>query len=656
MRLINVVPIFPDRVDYMISEALRLYHDVGLNECAVMLSLFPESGETVLEKANLFKQVFHEYRNKLAGSGIKVGVLMQSLIGHGGSCGGGCSEPYQASEGFFKNVRNRRCIIDPGFLAYVRRVVSMIASEKPYLFLLDDDCRQIITNSDIECFCPLHMKQFNDGLSVPLTADELREKLRDAKPGDKTLLRFEELRVNNLVNFAATVRQGIDDANPTIPCGYCSAGHEFFTAEIIAKTVAAKGQEPFIRLPNASYMEGDAKDFPYTTYKSKAIMSMIPGVKRFYDESDTYPQHRYSKSAVSMHAHMTAAALNGLEGCKLWLTNLFTPDNYTERHYTKILSQNRLFYDTLCNMVSQSRPTGAVTPLPRRSAYKPIWNPLHGLRESRPNPFHHGSDCFYRTDWQFQIFAHFGIPAYYAVDPADGIILLTGDMLRFFSDQEIKGFLARQVLLDGTAAAELNKRNFGNLLGVEIKPTTMPSDTEIDRIDGIKFWNVSQMILVPCNEKTEILSDLCYCPFFKSLKAESVGAAITFFVNDLGGRILTYSEPLSRTFVNPLKRQQLLRGLEKINGGILDIIVDADQNVFTRSFHLPDNSLMLAIFNLNFDPMEEIVLKTASPVKGIKYLEGNGNWQNIEWNTENNRSIIKKRLYTYEVIVVKIEF
>ena len=70
-------------------------------------------------------------------------------------------------------------------------------------------------------------------------------------------------------------------------------------------------------------------------------------------------------------------------------------------------------------------------------------------------------------------------------------------MLRFFSDQEIKGFLARQVLLDGTAAAELNKRNFGNLLGVEIKPTTMPSDTEIDRIDGIKFWNVSQMILVP---------------------------------------------------------------------------------------------------------------------------------------------------------------
>lgn len=96
--------------------------------------------------------------------------------------------------------------------------------------------------------------------------------------------------------------------------------------------------------------------------------------------------------------------------------------------------------------------------------------------------------------------------------------------------------------------------------------------------------------------------------------------------------------------------------MEKINGGILDIIVDADQNVFTRSFHLPDNSLMLAIFNLNFDPMEEIVLKTASPVKGIKYLEGNGNWQNIEWNTENNRSIIKKCLYTYEVIVVKIEF
>lgn len=42
MRFINVVGLFPGRLDYMVSEAKRLQKESGLNEVALCLTLHPE--------------------------------------------------------------------------------------------------------------------------------------------------------------------------------------------------------------------------------------------------------------------------------------------------------------------------------------------------------------------------------------------------------------------------------------------------------------------------------------------------------------------------------------------------------------------------------------------------------------------------------------
>ena len=64
MCFINVVPFFPAKVDYMVSEAKRLAGEVGLTNPAYSMTLQPE-GDEPLKKIRYFAEKFGELREKL---------------------------------------------------------------------------------------------------------------------------------------------------------------------------------------------------------------------------------------------------------------------------------------------------------------------------------------------------------------------------------------------------------------------------------------------------------------------------------------------------------------------------------------------------------------------------------------------------------------
>ena len=43
MRFVNIVPVFPENVDYMVSEAKRLYEECGIDEPTLCMTLHPEA-------------------------------------------------------------------------------------------------------------------------------------------------------------------------------------------------------------------------------------------------------------------------------------------------------------------------------------------------------------------------------------------------------------------------------------------------------------------------------------------------------------------------------------------------------------------------------------------------------------------------------------
>ena len=64
MCFINVVPFFPAKVDYMVSEAKRLAGETGLTNPAYSMTLQPE-GDEPMKKIRYFAEKFGELREKL---------------------------------------------------------------------------------------------------------------------------------------------------------------------------------------------------------------------------------------------------------------------------------------------------------------------------------------------------------------------------------------------------------------------------------------------------------------------------------------------------------------------------------------------------------------------------------------------------------------
>ena len=86
-----------------------------------MLPLNPEEAVPSLAKAEYLRDRFQEMREALraAGSTLPVGLLMQSLIGHGTRT----EAPFQRLVRADGTTNNRMCPLDPGFKSHIRAVV-----------------------------------------------------------------------------------------------------------------------------------------------------------------------------------------------------------------------------------------------------------------------------------------------------------------------------------------------------------------------------------------------------------------------------------------------------------------------------------------------------------------------------------------------------
>lgn len=640
MRLINIVGVFPGQVDMMVSEAKRLYQEAGINETLLCMTLHRQGGER-LEKVKLHKQIFREYKEQLQGTGIKVGVLFQSLLGHRNDA---VMEPgWQVAENLTGNPVIRGCILSQTLRDYVYDVVRLIAEEGPDSLMIDDDCRQI-NGRGIECFCPEHMRRFNQVSKRPFTAEALKAHIKDSDSQDETVQLFEQLRMDSLVGFASLVRQAIDSVDPDIPCSCCTPGAEFMSIDRVAKAVAGKNR-PMIRLCNANYGEGDVKNFPFVTYYAFTLRNLIGDID-VIDEADTYPHHRYSKAAIALHAKLTVAALNGEIGAKLWLSNIYTQDSYTQRKYDEILGRYRHYYPAIETLIRSAKATGPMTPLPTKEATFKQFTALVS------------HNVFYTSDWNRDHLAHYGVPARYARRGEPGIYLVTGDMLRFFDNTEISTMLGQRVLLDDKAAHILMERGFGEDIGVTFG-TKLEAVTDARHCKSGSFLfygfheNVAPMYPT---EGSGVLADLIRALYANASdeKLAYVGAAACYFDNARGGRVGIIRELEGKNPWHPKKRELLIEMLEHLNGEPLDVIVECDQNVSARTWTLADGSTMLAVFNLNFDPLESIDLRTVEPLKSVKMLDAGGTWQPIDWFKEGTISRVAHRLETYGVAILQL--
>ncbi|MBQ6472529.1 MAG: hypothetical protein IJJ33_11135 [Victivallales bacterium] len=617
----TIMPFRPSNPEMMAEEYLRFHRETSLDLLLPSMALNPE-GDDPYVKADRFIAAFAELRERLRGSGIRLGVLLQALVGHGWSS-------YRPAQGFQLTVNDlgehsgRTCPSDPGFLEYCRHTVAGLARLGPVLFLLDDDTR-LLNNARLECFCPRHLAMF----SRPYTREELVRLLLASHQDSPIVREYEAIRRDSLEKFCANVRQAIDSVDPAIPCGLSGAGREQVMYERMALAASGPATEAFVRVANGLYGETSAKDLPRQVYRTSVQIKACGKVRKLLDEADTYPQHRYSKSVVGMHSHLTSALLHGLTGAKLWIANFANfgkgePNHGYERHFREYAG----FYDELTRAVRDVEWLGPSVPLPNLE------------KNFHPREY---ADYFTCQEWFSDALGRMGLPVTFRepTDPKATCFLLTGELLNHFTDEERQAIARRNLLLDASAAESLNAQGLAGLTGVELSECPHFS-TERDCESGLAL----RLLYSPkCRRLTpapgaKVCSVLQSNPYAGSAVGEQRTVAPGSVLFDNGKtKVATWAGRIDWYTVSPERKLWLTRILRELAD--IPAVCLNEQDLLGRCGRRSDGRLLLALINLNFDALRDIRLSCQERPDEIRRLTPGGEWLPVDFRLEGSTVLL----------------
>ena len=243
---------------------------------------------------------------------IQLGILFQTTLGHGGYWNLAPQSNIEADKIIKADgtETHRCCPLDQRFLDYIYHCVATLCEERPAFTLGDDDMRMF----DNTCYCERHVKMISEMLGKDHTREELAAAIENAAPHDPVQIAFEKAQIKALEKLSETMRKAIDATDPSISCGCCIVRTRYDYAESETKILAGSN-EPFLRISNALYLENAAKE---EVHRNAATAFQVVNARKWgfklLDESDTCPHNRYSKTARTMHLHITSGLLEGLDG------------------------------------------------------------------------------------------------------------------------------------------------------------------------------------------------------------------------------------------------------------------------------------------------------------------------------------------------------
>ncbi len=649
MNFISIVRFTPDDVPGMIVEAKRAAQDSGIKKIAYSMGILP-TGKEPLKVVERYAKAFGKLREGLADSGIEAGILVQSLVGHGWPGAGKVDEGMEFSVNQKNQTVYRQCMMNENFRKYSFDAMVLLSKQKPAFFLMDDDMRLINNGPNgVECFCASHMKYYEKVLPRKFAdSTSLIEYLENAPSGDEVVKVFETERRKLLLGFAQLIRDAIDTVDSSIRCGYCSGGGEYLLMGDIARTLAGKN-ESFLRINNGNYLERETQQFNFVMYHT-AFKSRAAGkIDYILDESDTCPHSRYSKSAISMHAHITGAILNGASGGKLWITNLQTGIRSSTAAYEKILKKHRNFYDALLAEMPHVSWLGAVTP-------------LIDVRKNF-NPARARVGFYNWKDFQVDIFNRKGIPGRYEFISAgdDAVYLLTGGVVDCLSDEELKTALSKKAVVDGYGALKIAERGFAEYLGCEPIVKEYRSSGEWLTFAPPYRMRFQNNFTLPYLDKlaqgVEILGE-CRLADKASGNNEFVAPATIFYKNPAGGKVVTRAAAVGFNRYNDYGvevKMMMLEILRRLDEKVVPFYIGEEQPVYFRCGKYDLGGFLLGVVNLCYDSMENIDLRTKLQVNSVEILDGDGVYRPLKFRKTDTGIIVDKQVLCYETVILRVK-
>lgn len=626
LRYFNVVPIHNGDVEFAAREVKR-QAALGMKAIAVSLSYHPQC-TPAKNLLPIHAENFRKLKALLAGSGVEVGVLVQSTAGHGWNGKMQLSkEPWQHSIYVDGHENPRYCQLDPGFRAYVLEAVRTISKEGPSFLLFDDDYGP----RNGEGFCPLHVALYNKATGENRTAEAWRMLAKGGDRTDPVRRKMEEARRQVPIAFAKEIRAVVDSVDPKIRCGMCTPWKGVGFTKDVAIALAGPNTRPFIRICNAVYGIQHPTCFITLMPHMRQLTGMFDGVEELVAEADTWPQNYWSEPARYFSTHLIYDILMGLDGAKIWMSEFDrAKDTGSQRRYEEVFARE----------------------LPKRQA-------LYDLMETRHPRFHGVTGIVNWGDWGSDsvrsgaidgpspvasVFAPFGFPCEYAksgLRDSRNVYALTGESVKLMTDADIRGVLAHRAYVDAAGAKELTKRGFADLLGVSATnggddfffSVELPKDGS----DPLKIgWDESAACLKPLTDKVEVLTEFAYRdPFMKTPQIKA--PALTYFRNGLGGEVAvagwTFQNGNSYMSWNKYTRvgrkEQLEKVMDRLAGGFMPFVAVENNHALVHWASLDDGTTLLVVTNLAVDDWQALRVRLDKVPASAQLLQDDGTWKPV---------------------------
>jgi hypothetical protein len=440
------------------------------------------------------------------------------------------------------------------------------------------------------------------------------------------------------------MREGLDEVDPTIQ-GIVSGIYVTTFCEFsgdIAEAFAGRGNPRIIRMNNGMYTAPGARNFSKQMYRAAMLKENVKDkVDVFLAETDTCPQNRYSTSAQLLHAHFTGTILEGATGAKHWITRLRAYEPKSGAAYRKKLARYSHFYEKLCEYAKNVNPFGCRIPLPIRQRYNFV-------------PQSSGKNL---SPWSTCVLERFGLPLYFS-NTNGGAVFIDGIAAKRFSDEDFEKFFKGTLILSWDAADDLIKRGFGEYIGVTVHEKKEKASYEM--IGGIKSSLQMELHeLRPIDDSVRSLS--CVVRESADGEIEKLFPAVASYRNPFGGTTVTFAGTPDTEFnyysafsmLNESRKGQFIEFLK--DGGFLPVYYPDDAEVYLRAGYLPSGEMLIALFNLSLDELDEIPLVFEKSPESMEILTEDGTRSPIAFKCCGDKIIIDKRVGVLEPVILFIK-
>ena len=620
MYTYSITPLFKNNIAEMCEDIAYLYNS-NISTCPLFsMSLSPE-GDPVWNKAERLCAIYREYKNILDKKGIKTGVLIQSSLGHGRA--DTTPHPFQK----YVNLTNGKetpvcCPEDPAFIEHFCGVVRQVASERPSAIMLDDDFR-LTMRAGRGCACPRHMAEFNKRAGTNMTREELYDHIMSHPDSDRLTRIFVDTQRDSLVNAARKFREVIDEIDPTIQGINCTSGDQCESAVYTNPVFAGKGNPTIVRVPNGIYAPLTQKGFSDVIRRAAVCAAKLKshGIDVVLAETDTLPFNRYGKSARFLHAHYSLSLLEGLEGAKHWITRMSAYEPECGVAYREILSRHAGLYEKIAELAKDIKWVGVNSRFMVQE---------HHLYHTDTPKYYHAND------WVSYLFERIGIPFFFS-NKNGGASFIEKTLMRDMEDADIEELFRGPVFMDAESAEWLEKRGYGHLTGVSVKPW------ELGLVNKEVF---GKNTAISCQRQKDhkflkvtnpAVREESHNYYNNNGEATFLSPAVTVLDRGEGKLSVVFcGTPTSEfdykegfSFLNGIRRAQLISLLKE--AGALPVYYHGDNEISMKAGYLGSGDMLISVMDLGFDPMDSLELYFEDEPTSIKMIDPDGSYRTVDY-------------------------